>query len=421
MTPSDSGMIEAYTGVPLHFPFLSVGIHSRRRDTPCWMRQRTTHFPKERRRLRQGNHNLIALSTAHVAATLPVQTLANARRTPARRSAEVESGGAAGTPYAYDFAPALEVLASQRREYEERLKKLSPLGFGSGRGAPNVATPWRSGGDTVRQRPSVSGRVLWHPDTPGTFSGSKADKYHVTFAASPSSSSRGAGNESAGSPALHVFIDNSNIFYGLLHALRERYGSAAPQARLEYHNLVGLVSRGRPVEKCCVVASEGIGQSGKVRKIFERMGFSAQGGGARGFQAIVLRRVPVLQTSAPAVLSKTPRNDFLQLRVQEQSVDEALQHAVGLSLLDYGPSTLCLVTGDGGPSYMGAEGFPGMVKRALAKGWTVEVVSWSHSLSANFLARFGHHERFSVVLLDAHLDEICFMAKDRNASSDDEV
>jgi hypothetical protein len=228
--------------------------------------------------------------------------------------------------------------------------------------------------------------------------------------------------QGVGQRPLHIVIDNSNIYYGLLNLLRERHGQGAfSGVRIDYPRLIRLIAGGREILKCCVVASEGIGQAGRVKRLFDQMGFQSLGG--KGFYSVVLQRVPVLErsveTGGRSLLSKTPRNEYLQLRAREQSVDESLHHAISLSLLDYEPSNLVIVTGDGGASSHSAEGFPGMVKRALSKGWHVEVVSWSASLSSSFCDRFGHEKNFDIKLLDDHLPEISFV--DEKSGSADEL
>lgn len=258
-------------------------------------------------------------------------------------------------------------------------------------------------------RPSY-GRTLWKPDA------GRAPGAGPSSSSSSGKTEPGAQKElgSPRGPPVHIFVDNSNVYYGFLGLLRERYGDPSDflHARLDYPKLIDFLADGRDVVKCCVVASEGIGQAGRVRRVFESMGFKNSGN--EGFYTVVLQRVPSLERiSEPSrtVLSKTPRNEYLLLRAREQSVDESLHHAISLSLLDFEPATLILVTGDGGSSPHSPEGFPGWVQRALAKGWDVEVASWSSSLSPSFLQRFGKHPQFRVRLLDPHVDEFCFLSE----------
>ncbi|KAF9143935.1 hypothetical protein BGX30_014324 [Mortierella sp. GBA39] len=69
----------------------------------------------------------------------------------------------------------------------------------------------------------------------------------------------------------------------------------------------------------------------------------------------------------------------------EQGVDELLHLKMLETLLDHEPSTIVLATGDGGDSEFGGGGFSAVIKRALDRGWHVEVVSWEDQLSGVYL------------------------------------
>ncbi|KAF9540835.1 hypothetical protein EC957_003698 [Mortierella hygrophila] len=69
----------------------------------------------------------------------------------------------------------------------------------------------------------------------------------------------------------------------------------------------------------------------------------------------------------------------------EQGVDELLHLKMLETLLDHEPSTIVLATGDGGDSEFGGGGFYAVIKRALNRGWHVEVVSWEDQLSGVYL------------------------------------
>ncbi|KAF9116943.1 hypothetical protein BGX27_008091 [Mortierella sp. AM989] len=69
----------------------------------------------------------------------------------------------------------------------------------------------------------------------------------------------------------------------------------------------------------------------------------------------------------------------------EQGVDELLHLKMLETLLDHEPATMVLATGDGGDSEFGGGGFYGVIKRALDRGWQVEVVSWEDQLSGVYL------------------------------------
>ncbi|KAF9904524.1 hypothetical protein EC991_002632 [Linnemannia zychae] len=69
----------------------------------------------------------------------------------------------------------------------------------------------------------------------------------------------------------------------------------------------------------------------------------------------------------------------------EQAVDELLHLKMLETLLDHEPATMVLATGDGGDSEFGGGGFYAVIKRALDRGWHVEVVSWEDQLSGVYL------------------------------------
>ncbi|KAF9983039.1 hypothetical protein BGZ75_005481 [Mortierella antarctica] len=69
----------------------------------------------------------------------------------------------------------------------------------------------------------------------------------------------------------------------------------------------------------------------------------------------------------------------------EQGVDELLHLKMLETLLDHEPATMVVATGDGGDSEFGGGGFYGVIRRALDRGWQVELVSWEDLLSGAYL------------------------------------
>jgi hypothetical protein len=71
-----------------------------------------------------------------------------------------------------------------------------------------------------------------------------------------------------------------------------------------------------------------------------------------------------------------------RIRATEQAVDEILHLKMLESMLEYAdkPSTIVLATGDAAEAEFSG-GFLLMVKRALQRGWKVELVAWGQSLS----------------------------------------
>ncbi|KAF9281987.1 hypothetical protein BGZ68_006290 [Mortierella alpina] len=94
-----------------------------------------------------------------------------------------------------------------------------------------------------------------------------------------------------------------------------------------------------------------------------------------------------LQSIATATLAAAPAPTPAPTVVAngEQGVDELLHLKMLETLLDHEPATMVLATGDGGDSEFGGGGFYGVIRRALDRGWQVEVVSWEDLLSGAYL------------------------------------
>ena len=96
----------------------------------------------------------------------------------------------------------------------------------------------------------------------------------------------------------------------------------------------------------------------------------------------------------------------------EQGVDEILHLKILESIVDTDiPGTIVLATGDAAQAEY-SEGFMAMAERALKKGWTVELVSWSKNISAMYTRkpwRDAWGERFKIVTLDDYAEELLDM------------
>jgi hypothetical protein len=73
-------------------------------------------------------------------------------------------------------------------------------------------------------------------------------------------------------------------------------------------------------------------------------------------------------------------------RYREEAVDELLQLKLLQSLLDVPSppprgSTIVLATGDGASGQFNSDGYVGCVKRAVDRGWRVELVGWEETTS----------------------------------------
>ena len=91
----------------------------------------------------------------------------------------------------------------------------------------------------------------------------------------------------------------------------------------------------------------------------------------------------------------SPRSNAGRVRYREQGVDELLQLKVHQALADAdarGPlppgATIVLATGDGNAGQFNADGFLGVVRTALRKGWRVELYAWEYGLSKAWAREF---------------------------------
>lgn len=67
-------------------------------------------------------------------------------------------------------------------------------------------------------------------------------------------------------------------------------------------------------------------------------------------------------------------------------MDEMLHLKMMETLMDSPvPGIMVLASGDGGDSEFGGGGFYAVVKRALDRGWQVEIVSWEDQLSHTYV------------------------------------
>jgi len=118
------------------------------------------------------------------------------------------------------------------------------------------------------------------------------------------------------------------------------------------------------------------------------------------------------RTASQEVVTSSETNEVAAQRWVEQGVDEILHLKILESLLDTDePATIVLATGDAAEAeYSG--GFMKMVERALQRGWTVELVSFSQVTSQayrrkEFRSKWGN--RFRVIALDDYIEELLAM------------
>lgn len=99
--------------------------------------------------------------------------------------------------------------------------------------------------------------------------------------------------------------------------------------------------------------------------------------------------------------------DAIRVRYREQGVDELLQLKLHQAIADVdvvpSDATIVLATGDGNEGQFNEEGFLGVVRTALKKGWRVELYAWEGSLSRAWMREFGagpYKSRFEIYMLD---------------------
>lgn len=153
---------------------------------------------------------------------------------------------------------------------------------------------------------------------------------------------------------LHVFIDNSNILGGARRTAAASEPHVPWQAiRVYWRNLFALIEEARGCRTKVLAGSVPPGND-------ELWSYARD----FGYNTDLLRRVEA--------------DDG---RMVEQAVDEMLHLKIANATLDYDPpQTLVLATGDGKTSDFDTS-FPEQARRAIKRGWKVEVWSWQGQLS----------------------------------------
>ena len=148
-------------------------------------------------------------------------------------------------------------------------------------------------------------------------------------------------------PAVHAFVDLSNIWYGLLDAA-VGHGESGLPVRLYAANIAGLLRAGRADFRELAVANADVPDS--VISWFER-------------DAEVLRR------------------ESGRLTGTEQANDETLQVRMYETMHNHPAGVLVLATGDGAGWRQG-RGFLTVLEAARRHKWAVEVIAWSSRTNA---------------------------------------
>ena len=187
----------------------------------------------------------------------------------------------------------------------------------------------------------------------------------------------------------HIFVDNSNIFRGAQDASRELEPTLVWQAvRVYYRNFLRLIEKSSGDEEIGVRVL-----AGSVPPDNEELWGHAE---SCGYTTDLLQRV-----------------ESDDGRMVEQSVDETLHLKIANTILDHAPQdapqTLVIASGDGKDTPTGTS-FPGQAERALKHGWSVEIWSWSVSLSNRFhVLAEAHPEKMVVEVLDPFYKSITFL------------
>lgn len=169
---------------------------------------------------------------------------------------------------------------------------------------------------------------------------------------------------------------------------------------LSFQNFSLILERGRPATKRVLVGSDRFAAIDEGEKL--------------GYEKNILDRVhkakQLTQRQARyQTISSSETNEAAVERWVEQGVDEILHLKILESLVDTDePATIVLATGDAAEAeYSG--GFMKMVERALQRGWTVELVSFSQVTSQayqrkKFRAKWGG--RFKMIALERYIEEL---------------
>lgn len=160
-------------------------------------------------------------------------------------------------------------------------------------------------------------------------------------------------------PSAHIFVDNSNIFWGAQRAAATHEPNAVYCAvRLYYKNFFSLLENGLDVKTRFLAGSVPPGNE-DLWKFARQYGYNTD------------------------LLHKIERDDG---RLGEQGVDEMLHLKIANVLLDYEPpQVLVLATGDGKEGNFQTS-FIKQIERALKRDWQVVIWSWKEQLSGRFQA-----------------------------------
>ncbi|KAK3703762.1 hypothetical protein QZH41_008442 [Actinostola sp. cb2023] len=156
------------------------------------------------------------------------------------------------------------------------------------------------------------------------------------------------------SKGVVIVVDNSNIYIGAQECASANNASDRKRhVRVKLQNLVKILENNRLKERTFVCGSSPPATE-HVWDVYRHLGYVVDLEERRG--------------------------------KDEQRVDEGLHLFIYKAICELSPRVLVLASGDGmkGKSE-NSTSFPGCATMALDKGWSVEVYSWKHSLSAEWL------------------------------------
>lgn len=176
-----------------------------------------------------------------------------------------------------------------------------------------------------------------------------------------------------------VAIDNSNIFIGAQEcASMINVGDRKRHVRVKLQNLVKILEKERPKTRGFASGSSPPATE-HVWDVYRRLGYIVDLEDRRG--------------------------------KDEQRVDEGLHLWIYKALCELSPGVLVLATGDGmkGKSECDTS-FPGCAVMALERGWTVELYSWKHSLSSEWVKLAKKYpDKLTIDYLDKYVNYITFV------------
>ncbi|KAJ5709655.1 hypothetical protein N7493_009946 [Penicillium malachiteum] len=193
---------------------------------------------------------------------------------------------------------------------------------------------------------------------------------------------------------IHVFVDMSNILFGLHESVQDTQGSPrntkASDLDISFANFSLIIERGRPAAKRVLAGSDHLPATKDAESL--------------GYEVNILNRVRKERSRGGPERASTYGHRWV-----EQGVDEILHLKMLESIIDSEePTTMVLASGDAAKAEY-SDGFLPVVERALQRGWNVELVSFRKALGSayknkDFRAIWG--PRFKILLLDEYVHSL---------------